>query len=47
MEFKCGSWKVMKKYVGLKVPNILGFFREENSKNLPRMKDDFQENGQI
>ena len=33
MEFKCGSWKVV------------FFFHEENSKNVPKMKDGFQENG--
>ena len=27
--------------------NKLGFFREENGKNIPKMKDDLQENGQI
>ena len=40
MEFKCGLWKVMflKKYK---------INWERNSKNVPKMKDDFQENGQI
>ena len=27
--------------------NKFFFFREENGKNVPKMKDDFQENGQI
>ena len=26
---------------------ILGLFCVENNKNIPKMKDDFQENGQI
>ena len=43
-EFKCGSWE---NDVYQKVQNKLEFFREENGKILPKMKDDFQENGQI
>ena len=42
------SWKMMfviKKYMS-KI-NIGVFFCEENSKNIPKMKDDCQENGQI
>ena len=38
------SWKVI---VIRKVLKKLGFFREENSKNVPKMKDDFQEIGEI
>ena len=39
------SWKMMfiKKY---KI-NKFGDFCKENSKTIPKMKDDFQENGQI
>ena len=49
MKFRCRSWKVMENDVHEKVQNNLGFFFfcEENSKDIPKRKDDFQENGQI
>ena len=40
VEIKGGSWKVMENDVYLK-------FREENGRNVPKMKGDFQENAQI
>ena len=46
MEFRCGSWKVMK-MMFIKKYKINWVFCEENSENIPKMKDDFQENGQI
>ena len=37
------SWKMM----FIKKNKTIKFFGKENSKNIPKMKDDFQENGQI
>ena len=31
----------------IKSTKKIRFFREEDSKNVPKMKDDFQENGEI
>ena len=46
MKFKCWSWKVMESYI-IKKNKINRFFCKENSRNLPKVKDDFQGSGQI
>ena len=48
MKFRCGSWKVVENDVYKEVQNKLGLFAKKIVKvYVPKMKDDFQENGQI